>query len=161
MKKQIYIWSFLISLLFFISGCKSDYSQGMDFFEQEEYEKAIDYFNKVDENNEHFVQSQKMITKIDSIFEQQRIEQERKDSIARVRGYQKRCYRELIALQESAIEKADERYPDYANDWEKHTEYVDELDSINLQKLLYNYVISEDSLNKILVKAVEEKWDLQ
>ncbi len=175
MKKQNYIWLFLLSLTFVFLGCTNDYSQGMDCYEAEEYEKALNYFNNVDESDKYFEESQKMIAKIEDILEEQRVDQTRQDSIRAIElvrrdsiravyrarqdniSLQRQIYRELMQKQESVIKQADKRYPNQ-NDWEKHAKYMEELDKVGEQAIMDSYDISRDSLLRIVTKGSRNNW---
>ncbi len=157
MKQNFYLSVMTFTLIFILVGCTNNYRDGVSEYEAGNYEKAIEYFHEISEEDEYYDETQIMIAKIDSILEEQRLEQERQDSIAKIVREQRQIYRELQQMQEKAIQQADKRYPN-PNDWEKHTDFVDKLDKINEQKLIDSYNISKDSLIQIVVKATEERW---
>jgi len=157
MDKHNYVWAILVAFLFLLLACENNYKDGMKEYEAEEYELALEYFNRISEGEDNFEESQKMIQAIDSIFEAERIEQARQDSIARITSYQKRIFRELIRKQDEATEMAQNRYP---NDIHQQIDYETQLDEQFTEEIADRWEITRDSISAISLKGVQEGWPM-
>ncbi len=146
----------IVAIVLFI-GCANNYRDGVSKYEAGNYEKALEYFNKISKEDKYYDYAQEMIADIDSILKEQRLEQARRDSIAEIVNIQKSIFYELVKKQDQAAKEAMQQYP---NDVFKQGDLVSQLDDQYSQEIANKYNISPDSLSSISYKGVLERWPI-
>ena len=81
-KKHYRLLIFCMTML--LASCTDNYKEGIKNYNENNYDNALTYLNKVENSDENYDKAQSKIVEIDSILTQMKIEKSRKDSIAAV-----------------------------------------------------------------------------
>ncbi|ELR68393.1 hypothetical protein C900_00425 [Fulvivirga imtechensis AK7] len=83
----------MVALITLLASCLSNYETGIDHFNNNEYEEALTYLQKVETTDEKYELAQNKIKEIDSILTRNSVENARLDSIERAEAIQKELTR--------------------------------------------------------------------
>lgn len=107
-KLGLYLIFVSIALL---AGCSNDkhYEDGMREYQAGQYEKALESFNRVSEDDEYFQDSQVMIMNIDSTLSERKRLEEKQDSIRQAQIiYENRPWKKNVFVDEFGVKTGSE-----------------------------------------------------
>ncbi|MCK5760173.1 MAG: hypothetical protein KAH33_02695 [Candidatus Delongbacteria bacterium] len=122
MKRLISLFFVMLftGLLFLLLSCTNNYEEGLQRYDENNYEGALFYFKGVQSADDNYNNAKIKIAKIDSIFVEkalkdsiERIEQAKKDSLARSKKLEKERIEKIEKIKNDSISQAEQEKKEF------------------------------------------------